>query len=282
MGIPDGCRIAPIGLPTTLNATDARAPLVGVPAISVSSPMSIRDAPKNGLRTGESCPLSMKTSTPRFSSWRPTAVTATRAPSVMNAWHRSKPAFFVGMSTNCNPRKHALTTWPGPRSCDGSIGAHRAANSPTAQSSTAMHSSSASGWACGLNFWGLRALCHAVEPPRSAASINAARAAMPVSALYAHSATTQIELAYAAVARCSTERFALNGMASAALCVHHGSGAARCEPAACKTLARHHCTHFSDKQASYSTGMAPVFCVCFDRSAPRESINHTPRGPAAG
>ena len=53
LGIPDGCRIAPIGLPTTLNATDARAPRVGVPAISVSSPMSIREAPKNGLRTGD-------------------------------------------------------------------------------------------------------------------------------------------------------------------------------------------------------------------------------------
>ena len=53
LGIPDGWRIAPMGLPTTRNATDARAPRVGVPAISVSSPMSIRDAPKNGLRTGD-------------------------------------------------------------------------------------------------------------------------------------------------------------------------------------------------------------------------------------
>ena len=226
MGIPDGCRIAPMGLPTTLNATDARAPRVGVPAISVSSPISIRDAPKNGLRTGDNWPRSMNTSTPRFSSWRPTAVTATRAPSVMNAWHRSKPAFFVGMSTNCKPRKHALTTWPGPRSCDGSIGAQRAANSPTAQSSTAMHSSSASGCACGLNFCGLRAGCHAVEPETSAASINAARAAMPVSALYAHSAPTQIELAHAAAGRSSRGRFALNGTASAALCVHHGAAPA--------------------------------------------------------
>ena len=185
MGIPDGCRIAPIGLPTTRKATEARAPRVGVPAISVSSPMSIREAPKNGLRTGDSWPRSMKTSTPRFSSWRPTAVTATRAPSVMNAWHRSKPAFFVGMSTNCNPRKHALTTWPGPRSCDGSIGAHRAANSPTAQSSTAMHSSSASGCArCLVRIarsalrCDMRAGRHAVQPMTNAASIDAARAAI--------------------------------------------------------------------------------------------------------
>ena len=110
MGIPDGCLIAPIGLPTTLNATDASSSGRRSGDLCEFA-MPIRDAPKNGLSTGELAAFDEDIDA--GSSWRPTAVTATRAPSVMNAWHRSKPAFFVGMSTNCKPRKHALTTWPG-------------------------------------------------------------------------------------------------------------------------------------------------------------------------
>ena len=57
LGNPPGCRIRSHRAADPLNATDALPPLVGVPSISVSSPLSIRTLRRMAASTGDNWPM---------------------------------------------------------------------------------------------------------------------------------------------------------------------------------------------------------------------------------